>query len=436
MTFDSSQQGDTQDSSVSSSSVAAPTGGAQGRGGFRALFASLGRGGQVCVIAGALITVSFFLHWFDAGLSCQGAACPSDFNSLKEALALGGSGFLLAGSGVSSLSLDQQISAPPEVFRFFWLWAVLLAGLALLALPPLMALGALSVKRGRALVIWATAGALFLELFYLSASGAAFPLLQSVFGLVNQFAYFYQNPATYDYHAGAGFGFWVAFVATCAAGLVALFWLMRAGFHLASFWKALPASGQVALGAGAAMLVLFFLPWASAPGLDGVFVLSSKGITLSHPALYSGWGAAITGLHGPILLNQDNSRLDMAPSQAGYLWLVLLSGLVLLVCARVLRSGRIGTRSGLFVTIACSVVSLVAEGVFLVQVFGLQSTAKQIFQHAGAPPVAGAVYGLSWGFWLAGTVSIVALAYSAAQLRQSRQVPPRVTQTSADSTGV
>ncbi len=399
--------------------------------GFRALFKSLGRGGQVCVIAGALISVSFFLPWFAAGLSCQGAACPSDFNSLKESLALSASGFLLAGSGISSLSLDQQLSAPPEVFRFFWLWAVLLAGLVLLALPPLMALGVLSAKRGRALLIWTTAGALFLELFYLSASGAAFPLLQSVFGLVNQLGYFYQNPATYDYHAGAGFGFWLAFVATCAAGLVALFWLMRAGFHLASFWKALPASGKAALGAGAALLLVFFLPWASAPGLDGVFVLSSKGVKLSHAALYSGWGAAITGLHGPILLNQDPARLDMAPTQVGYLWLVLLSGLALLVCARLLGRGRIANHVGLLFLSMCSVVSLVVEGMFLVQVLVLHSTAKQIFQQAGAPPVDGAVYGLTWGFWLAGAVSVVALAYSMMRLRPSRQVPPRVTQTSA-----
>jgi hypothetical protein len=114
---------------------------------------------------------------------------------------------------------------------------------------------------------------------------------------------------------------------------------------------------------------------------------------------------------------------------------VLLSGLALVACARLLRSGRIGVRSGLLVTIACSLVSLVVEGVFLVQVLGLHSTAKQIFQRAGAPPVDGAVYGLTWGFWLAGTVSIIALAYSITQLRQSRQVPPRVTQTSANITG-
>lgn len=304
MTFDPSQQGEAQDSSAPSSPVLVRAG-AQRPAGFRRLFKSLGFGGQVCVIAGALITLSFFFHWFAAGLSCHGAACPSDFDSLQESLSLTASGFLLAGSGISSLSLDQQLSAPPEVFRFFWLWAVLLAGLMLMALPPLMTLGAVSARRGRKLLMGATAGALFLELFYLSASGAAFPILQSVFGLVNQLAIFYQIPAIYDYYAGPGFGFWLALVATCAAGLVALFWLMRGGLHPVTFWKALPLAGRVALGASLAMLALFFLPWASAPGLDGVFEITGKNISLSHAVTYSGWGAAITGLHGPILLNPD-----------------------------------------------------------------------------------------------------------------------------------
>jgi lysylphosphatidylglycerol synthetase-like protein (DUF2156 family) len=183
---------------------------------------------------------------------------------------------------------------------------------------------------------------------------------------------------------------------------------------LARFWAKLGLPGQIALGAGLAALVCFSLPWYAAPDRSKIIN------RMFHTAAHIGWSAAVR-LSG---IGPPPGSLDLFPQ----LWLIPLSALALLVTAWLAGQRRVAQRLAAGITLALSVLALLVELSFYLQIqalegfFGVQEEEGSLI----LPPA----YSVTWGFWVAVAVSAVAVAASIYTL-QPRPLQPEDVEESA-----
>jgi len=157
--------------------------------------------------------------------------------------------------------------------------------------------------------------------------------------------------------------------------------------------------GQLAGVAGLLLLICFFLPWSFTPDIRAATTQPSASIpTASH----SGWSTA-NGLP----LNGGATLFNLFPQ----LWLVLIAALTLIAIAVLLRLHRITQRLAAALITIISLFALLLEALFLVQMNSLQAAVPGRLNQA--------LYGVSWGFWLALAATLVALGIGAAMLYQA-----------------
>jgi hypothetical protein len=169
-----------------------------------------------------------------------------------------------------------------------------------------------------------------------------------------------------------------------------------------TFWRELTLLGQVAGIAGLALFILFFLPWCFTPDTSAAATpITNRLPTDSH----SGWASAV-GL--PLLGGAVNFNLFP------HLWLVLISALALMVIAALLGLHRINQHMAALLTTITTLVALLLEILFLVQINSFQGAIDDL---AGGR-LNQTLYGASWGFWLSLVATIVALGVGAYMLYQ------------------
>lgn len=197
---------------------------------FGRFWRSLGRPGQVCVIAGLVLLVSFFFSWFNAGLNCTGTLNCSDqrIRSYLWADPASASGFVMAGGGAyfrihipgglftAPVNIDDQFSFP-------LLWLVLLASLAFIVLPVLMARGKIVPSQGRVFILIVAGLSLLFEIIYAFNAPGAFPQAKT-YAQDNLNG----NDGTIRVFSGTDVGFWVGLLATLAAGGIYLYAIYQA----------------------------------------------------------------------------------------------------------------------------------------------------------------------------------------------------------------
>src|SRR5579871_2635488 len=123
-----------------------------------AMWKALGTAGQICVIGGLILFLSLFMTWFSATLNCSGSDCNSSSNSTqtnttdaqKDDRSASGFGLIFGGTADLTTS-DLNNNRVTENFGFVPLLLVLLASLALMALPLMVARGKMAAKQGQTL---------------------------------------------------------------------------------------------------------------------------------------------------------------------------------------------------------------------------------------------------------------------------------------------
>src|SRR5579871_2540522 len=108
-----------------------------------AMWKALGTAGQICVIGGLILFLSLFMTWFSATLTCSGPDCNSSSqgtqtntaDAQKDDRSASGFGLIFGGTADLTTSGLQQNSEVTENFGFFPLFLVLVASIALMALP-------------------------------------------------------------------------------------------------------------------------------------------------------------------------------------------------------------------------------------------------------------------------------------------------------------
>ncbi|HEY7126803.1 MAG TPA: hypothetical protein VH540_22890, partial [Ktedonobacterales bacterium] len=162
---------------------------------FGAFWKNLGQTGQVCLIGGVVLLISLVLPWFSVSVSSAFSSQSQSYNA-----------FAVATNNGSANVNDSS-------FFFTLVWLVILASIALIALPVLTALGKLNARQGQMYTLIAAGVALVVELAYMIR---AFTILSS-----DQKAAL--SALGVSASVGPGFGFWLGFLATLAAGGVYLY---------------------------------------------------------------------------------------------------------------------------------------------------------------------------------------------------------------------
>ena len=168
---------------------------------------------------------------------------------------------------------------------------------------------------------------------------------------------------------------------------------------------ALPAGrlgqvGVIALVEGLALLVSFFFPWFFFPQPG------SAGGPNERPGVeyYSGWATAIG-------IQVDGS----APlALFVHLWLVPLAAVALLGIVWVYRQRLISARLSIVAALALSVLALLVEGGFYIQVASLVGSGNN-----SQPPS----FGVAWGFWAGMVIATLAIVVCGALLRSGQATP-------------
>lgn len=199
-----------------------------------ALLANLGLGDRICVVAGLILLLSFAFTWFSGSVACKGSDCARLTNQNSTSTTPGqttsdngdrsASGFTLAFFGhtntvnVTDLQTNQKVV---ESFGFVPLFLALLASLALIGLPLLVAMKKLAAQQGRLFILISAGVALLIEVIFLFSTFSAFPLTKKNVDEANAFLRLFGGgkiDATLSYATGPSFGFWLGLLATLAAG--------------------------------------------------------------------------------------------------------------------------------------------------------------------------------------------------------------------------
>lgn len=413
-------------SSIRSQQRAAPAQGSaqadatRGGSGSNHFFGNLGFPGLLSVLAGLALCGSFFLPWLTASLICTDPLCnPAVVKTLHfpSGTAASPTGFSIA-SGTFAVNTGGPFGAIHEGFSFLLLWVVLLVGLLLIVLPPLQALGKVDASRTRFLLLVLCLLALAVEVDYGWSAAQALPQTRAgVAALLNGLAVSSGRAAVFTFSTGPAVGFWLALAATLIASGASAYIIYAAKtgrrFDMLRSWGTLGLSGQVALLAGLALCVAFFMPWFSMPD------------STASPG--TGWNEAANGLQFSVSAS-GLCTVCQAPqvSVFPYLWLIPLAALSLLLIAWLLSRGLLWRRmAGILICVAL-LVALALEGVYLLEVQSLQNFAEQVLQPTGTQ-LKGAVYSVAWGFWMALVVTGAALLVSSfLLLRRHKSVTGRL----------
>lgn len=391
---------------------------------------NLGIPGLLWIIAGLVICGSFFLPWLTSSLICNDAVCTTlktqDPHFLSH-YAASPTGFSIA-RGAFALDTNGSAGLIHESFGFLWLWLVFLAGLVLIALPLLLALGKMDAQRTRSFLLVLGLLTLVVEIAYGVSAGQALPQTRAgLAALLNGLALSkFKREAVFAFSTAPAIGYWIALAATLVATGVGAYALASASgrrFNGQRFWGNLGLSGQAILLAGVALCVAFFLPWFSAPdptaSTTGGYTVAKKAVTVAQTMTTSGWNTATNGFQLPLSLNGQctascpTSHISIFLS----LWLVPLLGLSLVWIAWLLSRGVLWRRIATILACLVLLVALALEAFFLLEVQSLQSFDEQLFQLAGQH-LTGTAYNVVWGFWVALGVSGAALLVSGFLLLQ------------------
>ena len=189
-----------------------------------AMWKALGTAGQVCVIGGLILLLSLFMTWFSASLKCSGADCnssssqASSSNAQKDDRSASGFGLIFGGTDNLTSSGLKANSTVTENFGFFPLFLVLVASIALIALPLMVARGKMVAKQGQTFILISAGVALLIELVYMIAAFSSFSKTKANVDDLNKFVQALKVNATFSYATGPSFGFWIGLLATLAAG--------------------------------------------------------------------------------------------------------------------------------------------------------------------------------------------------------------------------
>ncbi len=404
--------------------VAPPVGGARANAPFK----NLGMPGLLLMIAGLVLCGSFFFPWFSSSLACNDPVCHpptmKDTHFLSH-YAASPTGFSIA-RGTFALDTTGLFGPIHEGFSFLLLWLVFLAGLLLIGLPLLLALGKMDAGRTRIFLVVLCLVALAIEVGYGLSVAQALPQTRAgLASLLNNLAVPSGHAAVFAFSTSAAVGFWLALGATLV-GTAASSSVFYTGRRLdtALFWRNLGLSGQVALVAGLVLCITFFLPWFSTPdplsSPAGGYLVSStkKTVTVAQTITLSGWNTAAGGLRTPFFVSGSCATcLTPQVNIFLFLWLIPLAGLVLAWIAWLLGEGRLWRRMAAIMAVTTALVALVLEVFFLLEVQSLQSYSEQVFQLAGQR-LTSTAYSVVWGFWAALAVTGVALLVSGFLLLQ------------------
>ncbi len=263
--------------------VAPPSPGAPGAGfDYGRFWNSLQRSGQACLIGGLILFLSFFFSWFSVSFNCSGADCGllsynMDFYSSSPSA----SGFSIANGGLTyhstpiSFTVTGFTRGTPatETYSFPAFWLVILASLALMVLPILVGQRKITAKQGQFFTLASAGLALLIEIIYVAGLSGAFPQARDNVNALNNAVRSYNSTvgsylgrtvqAVYSLSIGADFGFWLALLATAAAGgiYVYLTFFNRTGASSTGY----PAAG----GSSGALPGLYQQPSAFSPPYPG-----------------------------------------------------------------------------------------------------------------------------------------------------------------------
>lgn len=202
---------------------APPSGGANSG----ALWKALGAAGQICVIGGLILFLSLFMTWFSASLNCSGSQCNSSSSTQTTTTSSdngdrSASGFGLIFGGTKDVTSNglsaNNNSKVTENFGFFPLFLVLIASIALMALPLMVAARKMAAKQGQMFILASAGGALLIEVIYMVAAFSSFSKTKANVDDLNKFVQAFKVDATFSYATGPSFGFWIGLLATLAAG--------------------------------------------------------------------------------------------------------------------------------------------------------------------------------------------------------------------------
>ncbi len=185
-------------------------------------------------------------------------------------------------------------------------------------------------------------------------------------------------------------------------------------------WRDLSVLMQGAGVAGLLLLLFFFLPWMFSPAFTANI---PPGIRAYPTVTHSGWSVA-----NGVPIFDASTQLSLFP----HLWLVPLCALALIAVALLVRANHLSLRLASALIVSLAFLALLMEFFFLVQVnsiegaFAVSQTGINTRQ---------AAYGLSWGFWLAVIVTIVALGLGLFVLLQEYGLTRRLTPGASTSPG-
>ena len=384
---------------------------------------NLGFPGLVLVLAGLALCGSFFLPWFSSSLVCTDPVCspptmkdPHFLNHYSAST----SGFSIA-NGTFALTTTGPLGPIHESFSFLVLWVVFLAGLLLIVLPLLLALGKMDAGRTRVFFLALVLVTLVIEVIYSINAAQALPQTKTgLASLLNALALPAGHQAVFDFSTGLAGGFWLALGATLVATGASGYALASASgrrYNTGLLWRNLGLAGQVVLTFGLALIVAFFLPWFSTPG--GYKVAANRtGVTVAQSVLTSGWNTAANGLQTPLLGNGSCTSCP-TPHVSIFLslWLVPLTALGLVAITWMLGRGLLWRRMAAILACVTLLVALALETFFLLEVQSLQNYDVQVFQSAGQQ-LTGTAYSVAWGFWVALALTGIALLVSGFLLLQ------------------
>ncbi len=389
---------------------------------------NLGFPGLLLILAGLALCGSFFLPWFSSNLVCNDPVCHpptmKDGHFLSHYTA-SPSGFSIA-RGAFALDTTGLFGPIHEGFSFLLLWLVFLAGLLLIVLPLLLALGKMDAGRTRIFLVVLCVLALAVEIVYGSSVAQALPQTRTgLSSLLNSLAVPSGHAAVFAFSTNPAAGFWLALAATLVAtGASSSVFYSGRRLNTALFWRNLGLSGQVALVAGLALCATFFLPWFSMPdplsSPAGGYLVSTakKVVAVAQTATLSGWNTAADGLRTPFFVGGSCASC-LAPQVDIFLslWIIPLAGLGLAWIAWLLGEGRLWRRIAAIMACTTALIALTLEVFFLLEVQSLQSYAEQVFQSAGQR-LTSTAYSVVWGFWAALAATSLALLVSGFLLLQ------------------
>jgi hypothetical protein len=251
---------------------------------FGRFWHSLQRSGQACLLGGLLLFISLFFSWFSVSFSCSGSDCGSSTsnNTAFYSSSPSASGFSIANGGITyhstpiSFNFSQGTPAT-ETYTFPALWLVILASLALMVLPILVGQRKIAAKQGQLFILISAGLALLIEIIYVAGLSGAFPQARDNVTTLNNALRSYNSAvaslggrtiqAVYSLSIGAGFGFWLALLATAAAGAIYVYltFFNKPGVSSTGY----PVTGGYSGGYSGALPGLYQQPGAFSPPYPG-----------------------------------------------------------------------------------------------------------------------------------------------------------------------